>query len=231
MLVAIHVLQAVAQRTARGESQQLFPHSWHRHARAAAHALRIPVPQQEHYCRLLALKVVAGLAEVGQHVAEESCTREAQKSDVSQLVVHQKVCANVLPRLVVLPDFWIDGEVHEVFVVLKPHVGGHRVRCVVLHLPDPEVVRHVSAARRAAHPVVVIPVDNKQEAAFHIRRELIENGLGQLPGLIVEVVPQNGKHVHARVSIDSVEHGDGARECLELVGISAVDPLGRETRV
>eukprot|EP00438_Fugacium_kawagutii_P002885 Skav214393 [mRNA] locus=scaffold2495:13832:16061:- [translate_table: standard] len=77
----------------------------------------------------------------------------------------------------------------------------------------------------------MVAIHHQEEAALHIRRQLIEHALAQNTCLVVEIVTQNGKHVHAGVFVNRIEHGHRAREGLELLGIGAVDPLGGDAGV
>mmetsp|Transcript_4597 Transcript_4597/g.11038 ORF Transcript_4597/g.11038 Transcript_4597/m.11038 type:complete len:245 (+) Transcript_4597:275-1009(+) len=225
VLMPVHVLQAIAQRLAACQLQQLLVNFRHRHAQGTAKTPSIPMSEEEHDGRLGLHEVIACLCEVGKHVCEQSCSRKGKEADVPELVINQEVGTHVLKAGPGFPNVGIDGEVHEIHVVLRWNAGGNRVSGVVLHLPNAKVVVLVTAARTSTDPNVVVAIHHKHEPPLDIWGESVEESRRQLSSLVVEVVAQDREHVHARVRKYCIEHGYGILKSVEDLCISAANPF------
>mmetsp|Transcript_28645 Transcript_28645/g.62504 ORF Transcript_28645/g.62504 Transcript_28645/m.62504 type:complete len:353 (-) Transcript_28645:125-1183(-) len=229
MLVPVHVLEPISELPAAGQSQDLGPDLWRGHVLEAAIALRVPVADHKDGRWLGLVKVAAGLLHVRLGVLKLRGAGEAQKADVSELMVAQEVRPTILEALILPAVVRIDREVQEVHIVLRLQGGGYSVGRVVLHLTKAEVVGCIATLWPSAHPVVVIAVDDKEETPLDVQGNVVKERLCQFTRLIVEVIAEDAPEVHRGVFENTVKHLHRAIEGLETLSISTGDPLGGET--
>ena len=82
----------------------------------------------------------------------------------------------------------VDAEGEEMRVVLRREGRGDGVHGVILHEPVAELIMHVAARGRTAHPRVVVSGHRRKDLGFHLQGQLVEQRFGEVSRLVVEVV-------------------------------------------